>query len=105
VVFMHHPPFVSSADEPSGENLPHEIRGRLLALLHQHGVEYLFAGHLHRNAQALDDDLEIYVTSASGKPLGDDPSGFRIAELFDGTIVNRFYGLGQIPDQLPAFMN
>ncbi len=104
VVFMHHPPFVSSADEPAGENLPPEIRGRLLDLLHQYGVEYLFAGHLHKNAHALDDDLEIYVTSASGKPLGDDPSGFRIAELSGGAMVNRFYGLGEIPHELPAFI-
>ena len=104
VVFMHHPPFVTSADEPAGENLPPEIRKWLLDLLHQYDVEYLFAGHLHRNARALDDDLEIYVTSASGKPLGEDPSGFRIAELFEGYIVNQFYGLGQIPPQLPALV-
>jgi hypothetical protein len=44
------------------------------------------------------------VTSASGKPLGEDPSGFRIAELSAGRIVNRFYGLGQIPSQLPTLI-
>ncbi|HVV47607.1 MAG TPA: metallophosphoesterase [Bryobacteraceae bacterium] len=104
VVFMHHPPFVSSADEPAGENLPPEIRERLLALLHQYGVQYVFAGHLHRNAEVLDDELEIYVTSASGKPLGADPSGFRIGEVSGGEIVNRFYGLGEIPSHLPALV-
>jgi len=104
IVFMHHPPFVKSADEPAGENLPPEIRGRLLDLLHQYGVLELFAGHLHRNAETADGDLEIFVTSASGKPLGDDPSGFRIVELSGGSIVNRFYGLGQIPHQLPALL-
>jgi hypothetical protein len=101
---MHHPPFVSSADEPSGENLPPEIREWLLDLLDQYSVSYVFAGHLHKNAHTLDGDLEIFVTSAAGKPLGDDPSGFRIAELSEGSIVNQFYGLGQIPPQLPALV-
>jgi 3',5'-cyclic AMP phosphodiesterase CpdA len=105
IVFMHHPPFVKSADEPAaGDNLPLEIRGRLLDLLHQYGVLYLFAGHLHRNAEAGDGDLEVFVTSASGKPLGEDPSGFRIVELSGNTIANRFYGLGEIPHQLPALV-
>src|SRR3569833_2366238 len=104
VVFMHHPPFVSNADEPAGENLPPEIREWLLDLLDQYSVPYVFAGHLHKNAEAADGDLEIFVASAAGKPLGDDPSGFRIVELSSGSMVNRFYGLGQIPPQLPALV-
>jgi len=104
-VFLHHPFFVAKADEPSGENLPPEIRAKLLALLHKYGVHYVFAGHLHKNANATDGDLEINITSASGKPLGSDPSGFRIAEMtgsgVTSRIVNRFFGLGSIPNQLP----
>ena len=100
-VFMHHPLFVAKADEPSGENLPPEIRAKLLALFHRYGVHYVFAGHLHHNAESKDGDLEMFMTSAAGRPLGDDPSGFRIAELIGQKIVNKFYGLGLIPNQLP----
>ena len=99
--FMHHPLFIAKADEPAGENLPPEIRARLLALFHQYGVHYVFAGHLHHNAESEGGDLEIFVTSASGRPIGNDPSGFRIAEVTDTKIANKFYGLGLIPNQLP----
>ena len=100
VVFMHHPPFIEKADEPAGENLPPEIRAQLLALFHKYGVQYVFAGHLHHNADASDGDLQLVITSASGKPLGADPSGFRVAEVVGTRIVNKFYGLGSIPNQL-----
>ena len=100
-VFMHHAPFVSKVDEPSGENLPPEIRKTLLALFHKYRVHYVFAGHLHKNATASDGDLQIIITCAAGRPLGDDPSGFRLAELTPSGIVNKYYGYGAIPNQLP----
>jgi 3',5'-cyclic AMP phosphodiesterase CpdA len=100
-VFMHHPLFLERSDEPSGENLPPEVRQRLLSLFHRYGVHYVFAGHLHKNADAADGDLEMIVTSAAGRPLGTDPSGFRIAELTGSRIVHRYYGFGLIPNTLP----
>jgi 3',5'-cyclic AMP phosphodiesterase CpdA len=100
-IFMHHPLFVTKADEPAGENLPPEIRMRLLSLFHRFGVHYVFAGHLHRNAESKDGDLELIETSASGRPIGDDPSGFRIAEIVGSRIAHKFYGFGLIPNQLP----
>lgn len=100
-VFMHHPLFVTKADEPSGENLPPEIRRTLLGLFHRYGVHYVFAGHLHKNADSHDGELEMIMTSASGKPLGDDPSGIRIAEVDGAVIRHQFFGLGSIPNQLP----
>ena len=100
-VFMHHPLFVAKVDEPAGENLPPEIRQQLVALFHRYGVHYIFAGHLHRNAESRDGDLDIFMTSAAGKPLGDDPSGFRVAELVGSGLKQKFYGLGSIPNQLP----
>ena len=100
-VFMHHPLFLMKADEPAGENLPPEIRQKLLALFHRYGVHYVFAGHLHANADATDGDLEMIVTCAAGRPLGADPSGFRIAEVTESKIAHKYYGLGSIPNQLP----
>jgi 3',5'-cyclic AMP phosphodiesterase CpdA len=101
VAFMHHPLFVDKPDEPAGENLPPEIRTRLLALFHRYGVHYVFAGHLHRNADNSDGDLEMIATSASTRPLGSDPSGFRIAELTGKKVIQKFYGFGSIPNLLP----
>ncbi len=101
VVFMHHPLFVALPGEPAGENLPPEIRARLLALFHQYGVHYAFAGHLHKNAAGTDGDLELFETSAAGRPLGEDPSGLRIGEVVSSHIAQKFYGYGMIPNQLP----
>ena len=100
-VFMHHPLFLEKADEPAGDNLPPGIRQKLLALFHRYGVHYVFAGHLHKNAGATDGDLEMIVTCAAGRPLGSDPSGFRVAEVAGSKILHRYYGLGSIPNQLP----
>jgi hypothetical protein len=35
-------------------------------------------------------------------PIGPDPSGFRIAEVKESTIEQKYYGLGNIPSELAA---
>src|ERR1041385_1146716 len=46
VIFQHHPWFLKSANEPDQYfNIPHERRGRYLALFHEFGVKDLFSGH------------------------------------------------------------
>ncbi len=46
--FVHYPPYLTEPDEPEHyDNLAEPGRGRLLALLESHGVEALFAGHVH----------------------------------------------------------
>ncbi len=47
-VFLHYPPFLLHPDEaPHYDNLGLPARQRLLALLAEHRVEALFAGHVH----------------------------------------------------------
>lgn len=47
-VFVHYPPFLLDPGEPEHyDNLAEPGRGRLLELLRRHGVEALFAGHVH----------------------------------------------------------
>ncbi|HZL55958.1 MAG TPA: metallophosphoesterase [Bryobacteraceae bacterium] len=102
VIFQHIPFFLQSPDEPDQySNIPAETRLRVLAMLKRYGVRYVFAGHYHRNAFGKDGDLEMITTAAAGRSVGSDPSGFRIAEVTAGPIVQKYYGLGSIPDAYP----
>lgn len=101
VLFQHIPFFLEKADEPDKYfNIPLKDRTRYLALLHQYGVQFVFSGHYHRNAEGRDGDLDMVVTGPVGMPLGPDPSGFRIVRLdnFD----HPYIGLGTIPNQVTA---
>lgn len=103
IVFQHHPYFLESADEPDQYfNIPKETRARYLALFHKHGVKYIFAGHYHRNAFGRDGELEMITTGPVGKPIGPNPSGFRIVRIESGGLKQDYYGLGTIPNQVAA---
>ena len=47
-------------------NIPKPVRERYLRLLHEYGVQQVFAGHYHRNELGHDGDLEM-VTSGPGR--------------------------------------
>ncbi|MDQ2899036.1 MAG: metallophosphoesterase [Acidobacteriota bacterium] len=101
VVFQHHPYFLESPDEPDQYfNIPKETRVRYLALFRQYGVKFVFAGHYHRNAFGRDGDLEMITTGPIGKPIGPDPSGFRIVQINPDGLEQKYYGLGTIPNVL-----
>ena len=90
------------ADEPEQYyNLPVERRREILKLFGDAGVRYVFAGHYHRNALARDGALEIVTTGPVGKPLGADPSGFRIVIVTRDSVIHRYYALDSIPDRVP----
>ncbi len=100
VIFQHIPFFLEKPDEPDQYfNIPLETRLRVLALLKKSGVRYVFAGHYHRNAYGKDGDLEMITTGPAGMPIGPDPSGFRIAVVKGSAIEQKYYGLGNIPNQ------
>jgi serine/threonine-protein phosphatase CPPED1 len=102
VVFLHIPLFLDNpAESDQYFNTPLETRGRILALLNRYNVRYVFAGHYHRNSYGKDGDLEMITTGAVGKPIGPDPSGFRIAEVVGSRIMQMFFGLGSLPNLLP----
>jgi 3',5'-cyclic AMP phosphodiesterase CpdA len=101
LVFQHHPWFLVRADEPDQYyNLPIEKRRAVLMLFHEAGVRYVFAGHYHRNAQARDGDVEMVTTGPVGKPLGSDPSGFRIVIVTRDSVIHRYYPLDSLPDRI-----
>ncbi len=65
--FLHYPPYLVAADEPSTyDNLDEPGRGRLLALLADHGCEALFCGHLHHRFLDRHAGMAIYTLPATG---------------------------------------
>jgi 3',5'-cyclic AMP phosphodiesterase CpdA len=103
LVFQHHSWFLDSPDEPDAYfNIPLATRSRYLALFREAGVSHVFAGHYHRNAFGRDGELEMVTTGPVGRPLGDDPSGFRLVRVGAEGIAHEYVPLGRIPTQLLA---
>lgn len=101
VVFQHIPYFLKSADEPDQYfNIPLERRKHYLALLHEFGVQVVFAGHYHRNALGIDGNMMMITTGPVGKPLEDAESGMRIATVSDNGIKTEYVSLSRLPNQL-----
>jgi 3',5'-cyclic AMP phosphodiesterase CpdA len=98
VVFQHIPLFLEQAGEPEQYfNWPLEARKKMLDLLHRYSVEYVFAGHYHRNAFGQDGALRMTTTGPVSKPLGPDPSGVRFIHLEAAGLHSDYVGLGTIP--------
>jgi serine/threonine-protein phosphatase CPPED1 len=101
IVFMHHPLCLSHRDEEDGYFvIPQETRFPLLDLFHEHSVTAVFSGHWHRNAIVQDGDLELVTTGPVGKPLGDDPSGFRIVEVHADRLIHAYHGFDSMPQSI-----
>lgn len=100
-VFQHHPWFLAKPDDADQYfTIPQVRRAPALALMRKAGVRAVFAGHYHRNAYGKDGEMEMITTSAVGKPLGKDPSGFRIVKVFEDRIEHRYHGLEELPEKV-----
>lgn len=98
IVLQHHPWFLERSDDADQYfTIPRVRRDPALERLRRAGVRAVFAGHYHRNAYGRAGDMEMVTTSALGMPLGDDPSGFRIVEVYADRIAHRYYGLEEVP--------
>jgi len=98
LVFQHHPWFLTQPDEPDQYfNIPQVRRAPALQAMREAGVRAVLAGHYHRNAYGKDGLIEMITTSAVGKPLGKDPSGFRIVKVYRERIQHQYYGLEAVP--------
>src|SRR4051812_19347510 len=79
MVFQHQPWFLKEAEEENEYfNIKKKRRMPFLRAMHRAGVCAIFAGHYHRNSYGCLDGMEMITTSALGRPLGKDPSGFRV---------------------------
>jgi hypothetical protein len=98
LVFQHQPWFLQTADEPNQYfNIKKERRMPMLEAMREAGVRAIFAGHYHRNSYGRMGAMEMITTSALGRPLGNDPSGFRIVKVFRNSIEHKYYGLDEMP--------
>lgn len=98
VIFAHHPIFMVSADEPDNStSIPLARRTKYIDLFRKYRVDAIFAGHTHRNGNAQDGDMEMIITSAVGRPLGKDPSGFRVVKVYNEKLESFYYGLEEVP--------
>ena len=94
LVFQHQSYFLENPDESNGYfNIDRDARMIYLELLREAGVEAVFAGHYHRNAGGRDAGLEMITTCPVGRPLGEDPSGFRIVEVGENSLRHEYFGL------------
>ena len=69
-----------------------------MKLFEENNVTAVFAGHYHRNSYANDGSMEMITSGPVGKPLGQDPSGFRIVKVFKDHIEHKYYGLDAVPE-------
>ena len=98
LVFQHHPFFLEDPEEDDAYfNLPTLARRTFLKRLHDGRVDAVLAGHYHRNGYATDGPLEMIITGPVGKPLGDDPSGFRIVRVGRGGLAHGYFGIAEAP--------
>jgi len=100
-VFQHIPFFLKTGDEASQYfNIPTPIRKRYLELFAKYDMNYIFAGHYHRNAYGEAGKLKMVTSGPVGMPLGTETSGIRVGMVSDEKIDSRYYGLGNVPSQL-----
>jgi 3',5'-cyclic AMP phosphodiesterase CpdA len=98
IVFQHIPFFLADPSEPDQYfNIPAETRQRYLKILHECGVKYVFAGHLHHNSQGRDGDLEMITTGPVGMPLEGGKSGIRVATVTANGVSHKYYDFGELP--------
>ncbi len=101
IVFQHHPYFLDNVNESDQYgNFPTERRKLMLELLHNAGIHYVFAGHLHKNVTLRDGDLEITASGPVAMPFEDDGSGIRLAIVTEKSLQHRYFDFGKMPDGL-----
>ncbi|QEG39872.1 metallophosphoesterase [Roseimaritima ulvae] len=99
LLFQHHPLFLSQPDEPDQYfNIPLQRRTPLIEQLQRAGVRAVFAGHYHRNAYGTAGEMEMVTTGPVGKPLGKDPSGFRIVKVYESNLQHQYWALEDVPE-------
>jgi hypothetical protein len=98
IVFQHHSFFLKDPNEEEGYfNIPRETRARYLKLLHEYGVQQVFAGHYHHNAEGRDGDLEMITTGPVGMPLNGAKSGIRLVTVSAAGVTHKYYDFGELP--------
>jgi len=94
IIFMHHPLYLNDPHE--GDNylvIPSERRSRMLDLIAEYEVDFVFTGHLHKNNYKKLGSTELVSTGPVGFPLGNDPSGIRHVQVHGGFLTHEYSAL------------
>lgn len=93
IVCSHHPWFLDEHHPAASLAIAADQRQTLGAIAQAGGLQTLLAGHIHGNALDQMDDLEQITTTAVGLAPRDDPSGFRLLEVFDDRVEHESHSL------------
>ena len=94
IIFMHHPLYLNDPHE--GDNylvIPSERRSRMLDLITEYEVDFVFTGHLHKNNYKKLGSTELVSTGPVGFPLGNDPSGIRHVQVHGDFLSHEYSAL------------
>ena len=101
ILFGHYPFFIESYEEPEKySNIKSEYREKYFSLFKEYKVDAIFSGHLHNNRLTEYEGIQLVITSAVGKQLGNSPSGFRIVRIHNDRIEHDYFGLEQVPEKV-----
>ena len=94
IVFLHHPLFLETSDEPDNYFvIPFQRRQEIISLLDQNKATAVFSGHLHRNNYRNLAGIQYVSTGPVGYPLSEDPSGIRIVDLDPAGLRHHYLSL------------
>ena len=94
IIFMHHPLYLNDPHE--GDNylvIPSERRSKMLDLITEYEVDFVFTGHLHKNNYKKLGSTELVSTGPVGFPLGNDPSGIRHVQVHGDFLTHEYSAL------------
>lgn len=94
IIFMHHPLYLNDPHE--GDNylvIPSERRSKMLDLITEYEVDFVFTGHLHKNNYKKLGSTELVSTVPVGFPLGNDPSGIRHVQVHGDFLTHEYSAL------------
>lgn len=82
LLFTHYPFFIENFNEKETySNQSMQQRIKYFKLFEKYGVDAIFAGHLHNNAEASYNNILMITTNAAGKPLGKAQPGYRLIKI------------------------
>ena len=94
IIFMHHPLYLNDPHE--GDTylvIPAERRSRMLDLITEYEVDFVFTGHLHKNNYKKLGSTELVSTGPVGFPIGNDPSGIRHVRVNGDFLTHEYSAL------------
>ena len=97
-VFMHHPWFVNTYQDPDSYSvIPTARRMPFLEMMAAAGVKATFSGHLHRNAYGNYKGIQMITSAAVAVPA---VSGLRVVKVYQDHFEHTYYTLKNVPQHI-----